>query len=541
MTGPRVSEVETRFADAWAAHSRAEVAAILRPDDPIGLEVARGRAAAAVADALAGVAELERTGAAGTGDPADEDRRAVGAMREMLDLLAGGDPAMTLAVGDAPPDDGRSAADVLATEGLAALLLRITTAYGAQAEAIAFDGTAVGRLDILSRLAVERDPATRRRLFLALEPLWRVVDGDGGPTSPYRTALRASADGWRRNGSPVDANARALGIDPADVEPWLRAILETWRRVAVAEPVEPWDERFVSGAFARAFERPVPLAELERIDRSAYAALGADPIELGVRYDLSPRPGRGPVPVAFMLGVDIPRRVGDTWTPGEQRVFASYAHPRATDLAELLHETGHAIHYRAIRTRPAFAVLPERLTTLVEALGDLAAWDLHEPGWQDRWLGASVPLEVGLRARYADVVRDVAWSLFEIELHRSPDRAPNEVWTELTATYLGVRPHPEWSWWAIRGQLVHSPGYLVNYGLGAIVTADLRARFRELRGPWLDGDPGWYGAVSEAIYRWGAERDAGALLRDVLGRGVSPEALLADLGRLAAGTTGATG
>ena len=230
-----------------------------------------------------------------------------------------------------------------------------------------------------------------------------------------------------------------------------------------------------------------------------------------------------------MLDVAIPRRTDDGWTSGEQWVLRRYADPRIPDLAELLHETGHAIHFRAIRTRPAFAVLPERLTTLIEALGELVAWDLHEPPWQMRRLGRSVPLETGLRARYADVVRDVAWSLFEIELHRSPGRAPNDVWTEITGRYLGIRPHPEWSWWAIRGQLVQTPGYMVNYGLGAIVAADLRARLRELRGDGLEGDPGWYAAVSEAIYRWGAEREPGELLEAFLGRPVSPDALLADL------------
>ena len=42
----------------------------------------------------------------------------------------------------------------------------------------------------------EPDAAARRRLFLALEPLWRTVDGDGGDGSPYRRLLRSSAARW---------------------------------------------------------------------------------------------------------------------------------------------------------------------------------------------------------------------------------------------------------------------------------------------------------------------------------------------------------
>jgi len=126
----------------------------------------------------------------------------------------------------------------------------------------------------------------------------------------------------------------------------------------------------------------------------------------------------------------------------------------------------------------------------------------------------------------------VAWSLFEIELHQWPERSPNEVWTGITERYLGVLPHPEWSWWAIRGQLVQSPGYMVNYGLGAIVTADLRARLRDLRGDWTGGDPGWYEAVSDAIYRWGAGREPSTVVEAFLGRPIAPDALLADLRRL---------
>ncbi len=522
-----VGDAETLFADAWEAHNRAEIAAILQAGDRASVAAARARADGAVDRALTALGAL--------GAISDEvDRRAVARMNETLEQLARGDPEVTVAVGDpTEAGDDRPPAEVLAADGLSALLLRTTSAYTRAAETVDLDGSSVDRLDVLSRLETEPDPTVRRRLFLALEPLWRAVDADGGLSSPYRVALHASADAWRRDGSPVAANARALGIEPADVEPWLRSILATWREVAVDGPVEPWDERFADGAFGRAIDLEVSLAELQRINDASYAALGADPRELGVHYDIAPRPGRGPVPVAFMLDVDIPRRTGSGWTSGEQWVFASYARPRIGHLEELLHETGHAIHYRAIRTRPAFAVLADASTTLVEALGDLAAWDFYEPDWQARHLGRALPLGASLRSKYGTIVRDVAWSLFEIELHQAPDRAPNEVWTEITSDYLGIVPHPEWSWWAIRGQLVQSPGYMVNYGLGAIVTADLRARLHELRGDRPRADPGWYPAVSEAIYRWGDERAPGDVLASFLGRPVSPAALLTDLRRIA--------
>ncbi len=523
-----IGRLESQFADAWEAHNRAEIATIREVGDPTRVSATRASSRSAIDAAVAALAALPIDGLG------HEDVRAVASMRETLGLLDAEDPLLTMAIDTTDDEaDDRPAEDVLAVDGLAALLLRSSRAYARAADAVDIGGETIERPDVLARLATEPDPAARRRLFLALEPVWRGVDGDDGPGSPYRVAVRESAAIWRRDGSPVDANARALGVDPRDVEPWLRAILTAWRDVAVRGPVEPWDERFATGAFGRAFDAELPLDELRRIDRAYYAALGADPDALGIQYDIAPRPGRGPVSVAFMLDVGIPRETSDGWTPGDQWVIASYSRPRIPDLGELLHETGHAIHSRAIRTRPAFAVMREEQTTLIEALGDIVAWDLYEPAWQARWLGRSEPLAVGLRARYGDVVRDVAWSLFEIVLHQTPDRSPNEVWTEITSEYLGVLPHPEWSWWAVRGQLVQSPGYMVNYGLGAVVTADIRARLRDLRGDWVDGDPGWYDAVSAAIYRWGGERDPGDVLEAFLGRPLSPDAILTDLRRLA--------
>jgi len=75
---------------------------------------------------------------------------------------------------------------------------------------------------------------------------------------------------------------------------------------------------------------------------------------------------------------------------------------------------------------------------------------------------------------------DVAWALFEARMLRNPALDPNAVWTQITHRYLHIVPHPELSWWAVRGQLVHLPGYMVNYGLGAVLTADLREHVRKL-------------------------------------------------------------
>ena len=393
-------------------------------------------AAGAIAAAVAALDSLATTGLDA------EDRRAEATMRDTLERLASGDPAYTVAVDESTTErDDRPADVVLASEGLAVLTTRTTAAYTRRPRRSTSATSPTDRLDVFGAW---RPSPTRADdvLFLALEPLWRAVDGDGGPTSPYRVAAGASAEAWRRDGSPVDANARALGIDPADVEPWLRAILETWREVAVGGPVEPWDERFQTGAFSRAMDRELPPAELGRINHAYYASLGADPAALGIRYDMAPRPGRGPVPVAFMLDVDVPRRAGAGWTRGEQWVFASYSRPRVPDLGELLHETGHAIHSRAIRTRPAFAVLRELLDDADRGarrprrLGPLRA----------RVAGALLRSGPAARGRPAGALRRrrPRRRLVAVRDRAPPDArtCPERVWTEITAAYLGVSRTP---------------------------------------------------------------------------------------------------
>jgi Zn-dependent M32 family carboxypeptidase len=219
------------------------------------------------------------------------------------------------------------------------------------------------------------------------------------------------------------------------------------------------------------------------------------------------------------------------WRPGQPWIFTTYRTGGLDNLNELLHETGHAVHIAAIRARPAFADWPDS-DPFTEAVADLVALEVHEPAWQKRWLGDSVPLAEGLRARYSGIIMDVAWALFEIEMQREPARDPNAVWTRLTRDYLGIRPHRELSWWAMRGQLIDSPGYMMNYAAGAILIAAIRARTIELYGPFSRGDRSWYGWIAPRLFRFGLERPSREVIEEFLGGPVSPAPILKDMNRM---------
>lgn len=433
--------------------------------------------------------------------------------------------------GTRPPDGGRLVdADPTAARARANLYRR----YGAAAGAIRFDGETLDRPTILGRLATEPDEAVRRRLFLALEPVWRAVDGDGSPLSPYQRLLRSSASQWETSGSPVDANVAALGMSPSGFESTLHDILAAWRSIAGPDRLEPWDYRYAVGGAARALDRLVPAERLLDLDHRYLASLGADVTALGIRYDIQPRPGRPEIPVAFSIGMggwaaDQPPT--GPWTPRPPWVFATYAQGGLGSLAELLHESGHALHSAAVRTRPAFLEWPDAETAYVEGTADVLGWDADEPAWQRHWLGTAAEPRDAVVSRYGAVMLDVCWALFEIELHRHPDRPPNDVWTVITTDGLGIVPHPEWSWWAIRGQLIDAPGYLANYALSAIMAAAVRSRVLELRGPWFAGDQGWYAVMSDRLFAAGASRPPAELLDGFLGGPLTAAPLLADLRR----------
>jgi hypothetical protein len=470
---------------------------------------------------------LASVGRDGPATAISTDGQALDNMRAALEWLDELEPTP----GATPTSGGGSDED----GSMRSLRATVYRRYGVAASSVRFGGETIDRLTALGRLGSEPDPAARRGIFEAMAPVWRAVDGDGGEASPYRRLVRASAARWAEHGSTIEANAVALGMPHGTAEATFRSILRTWRYVMGPDELEPWDYRFAVSAAGRRLDPLVPQDRLLPLNHAYLATLGAAPADLGIRYDVLPRDGRPLIPVAFTIGTGLePDPASPTgWRNRSPWVFATYAEGGTGNLQELLHESGHALAAAGLRTRPAFSEYPMSSAAFLEATADILGWDVTEPAWQRRWLGDAADTREGLLDRYGSVMLDVCWALFEIELHRHPDRRPNDVWSELTHEGLGVVPHPEWSWWAVRGQLIDAPGYLANYALSAIVAAAVRARIHEARGPWWDGDPGWFRWLSAALFAPGASRSPADLLHDLLGGPLTAEPLLADLTRAA--------
>jgi hypothetical protein len=413
--------------------------------------------------------------------------------------------------------------------GLDSLRKRLYACYGWAQSHVVVDGDTLDRLTVLGALGRTEDQARRRRLFLALDPVWRSINGDNGAASPYRQLIRAEVRERGGADPPAAEQARLSAVPPDSLERWLLQILTVWRESNADSLVEPWDWYYETGRTSRVVSPRISRRRLAALNAAVYRSLGADIATLGVQYDLDPRQGKSPV--AYCAFGRRPRFINGAWSPGEPWVFATYRDGGLDNLNELLHETGHAIHIAAIRTRPAFADWPDS-DPFTEAVAEFVALDAYEPAWQQHWLGDSVPLADGLRSRYGGIVLDVAWALFEMRMLRDPSADPNQVWTALTRDYLRIRAHRERSWWAMRGQLVDAPGYMMNYAAGSILIAAIRARTRALHGPFMAGDSTWYGWVAPRLFRFGLERPTRRVVEDFLGGPVSPAALLDDMRRM---------
>ena len=529
----RIAALEADYLAARTARDRLDVArATGLPEDLSQLDGESCRTLEAFQ------AALEQLPAADAGALADDDRRALETMRAGMVAAASYDlPVAPIHAFEACAD--RDEARRALEAGGDTLQEHVESCFATLGENLRVGDERMTRVQLIGRLGREPDADARRALFLALQPLWETVDGDGGDASPYRVLVAESAAQWRRGHSPIAANAAALGVSPDDIETWAMTALTAWRdafvdpaRLRGDAPIEPWDWWWAAGELQRAVD-PIPVSTALEVNAAYAAALGADLRSLGITFDTQPRPGRPAIAMAFTtFGARPHARPDGTWATGRPSVVMTDFRGGYAELGELVHETGHALHIAGIRSRPAFADWPDS-DAFIEALADVLALDLTEPTWLRRWLpGAQVvPEATAIRCRYADVALDAAWAVFELRMHAAPDQRPNDVWTDITGTWLGIAPHPEWSWWAIRGQLVESPGYMSNYAVGAVLATSIRAAMRDALGDWVHGDRRWYPWLRDRVYRYGLERPSRDVLHDVLGRAPTADALLAEIGR----------
>ncbi len=448
------------------------------------------------------------------------DTKAIATMRGQMRAFTGGGALFSPAAKckDAPRKD-------LAYHELKSALVACFVEIG---NSLSFEGGTINRVSALDLLHETSDPARRKAVFLAFVPLWQAINGKDERDSPYRRMIAGAVAEAAGNGSEIDNVARDAGIDTAEVERWLVRILEAWRESSGDAMVEPWDFRFQAGEADRLLGTYVPRESLQPINQRYYSDLGADLAQMGTLYDLGSRPQKAAL--AYTEFVTHGRLIDGKWRPTVARVSAPYERGGLFVLNELVHENGHVANITAIRNRPAFVDWPSDL--FAEAFADVPAWSTYEPAWQRRYLGHEAPEQVSLRALYSVVVLDVAWSLFEVRMFRDPTTDPNALWTDITSRYLHIIPHPEYSWWAMRVQLADLPGYMVNYGFGAILTAEMRQQISRALGPFDTGDRRWYGWLSDHLLRYGSERDTRTLLQDFLGHPVSLKALLEQIHRL---------
>jgi hypothetical protein len=459
--------------------------------------------------------------------PADlpaADAAALAAIR--VTLADFGDPSPAVATASGEPACADRHDKSLDYEALSAALSACYREIGNQ---LSFEDGTIDRGGALGLWYDLEDPARRKALHDAFLPLWSALNGDNEPDSPYRRLIRLAAAQESSSGSGIAAAARAIGVTVEEVEQWLVQILEAWRDANPPDLIEPWDYRYSVGEANRRLAPAFPGGDVVGVNDRYYRDLGVDLAALGVVYDIRNRPDKSPL--AYCDFLKRGRFSSDgAWQKTIARVVGRYEQGGIGELNELVHENGHATHISAIRNRPAYTDWTDTLFT--EAFADVPSWSVYEPAWQRKYLGTELPVGVSLRGLYGSAMLDVAWSLYELRMLRDPAQDPNALWTEITREYLRIKPHPEVAWWAVRVQLVDHPGYMVNYGLGSVLTAEMRRATAEAIGPFDAGNPKWHAWTAGKLLRYGSEKTAKQLMDELLGRPLSPAALLAELHRI---------
>ena len=216
-----------------------------------------------------------------------------------------------------------------------------------------------------------------------------------------------------------------------------------------------------------------------------------------VFFDLAPRPDKSP---ARLHGLPVAR-------PARRRRVAAAARARRRQLSDrrpvLAERTRARERPRSARERHPHPARVHGLARHAFHGGVRGRAGVERPRAR---VAAALPRHRGGRSGVAARAvrrRDAGRRLVAVrDAHAARPGAPIRtlVWTDITSRYLRIVPHPELPWWAMRVQLASDPGYMVNYGLGAVLTAEMRAAHdRRRSAPSMRAMQRWYGWISERL------------------------------------------
>lgn len=228
--------------------------------------------------------------------------------------------------------------------------------------------------------------------------------------------------------------------------------------------------------------------DLVELTRQFYQGIGMDIDDVLERSDLYEKKGKAQSAHLFVIDGD-----------GDIRIFANIR-PNASWMDTMLHEGGHAVHYKcASLDMPFFLIRADQKRT-TEAISMLMGEQSEDPRFLEEIVGVAPSVVEELvpqlqenqridKLIYAQWVQVMV--RFERSMYENPDQDLNTLWWDLVEQYQGIkrpegRDSPDY---AAKQHIALSPVYYQDYQLGSMIRAQLSNRIRTWTGKSLVNNP----------------------------------------------------
>ncbi|MEE9554006.1 MAG: M3 family metallopeptidase [candidate division Zixibacteria bacterium] len=293
-------------------------------------------------------------------------------------------------------------------------------------------------------------------------------------------------------------------LDSISLDPY-KQILQKAKFKLESDRIEPWDFLYAYGSDSGGF---YPRDSLTLLLNRTMNGLGFEMDNLGISYDLKPRPGK------FQHGVCFPVSV-----PDDIRVLASIGNDWRS-YKTVFHEVGHALHFSHIDQRH-YILRSSPSGCFSEAMAEINEIFLEQPKWLADY--GEVP-EPRIRAMIVEIKEAriislryaLARAYFERELYRTDAENPAELYWDIMSKFTLCSPHYDSDSWAAIPHYTQNPVYMHNYIIAELIAAQTLDYLKRTNGLIIDNK-----ATAEFLidnyYKPGASKDWFELVEDATG------------------------